>query len=246
MNRVFGNLCDKEGMWGYWLCFTQPIPPLTIVISRETTNIASEFDCQTFAGALLTALATITQMKEPRHFMEAEETLMARLRELDPQAISEIHEVYFPTVYRYARYRVGDEAVAEDLSSETFIRLLEAIHAGKGPKTTVRGWLMGTISNLVNDYFRRVYNQIHEPLHDGLRASSGDPVELSEQRTYQELLRKGLSQLTPDQQHVLALRFGSGCSLAEIAEIIGKKTNAIKQLQFRALAALRKQIEGEI
>ena len=56
----------------------------------------------------------------------------------------------------------------------------------------------------------------------------------------------GLKELTTDQQHVLALRFGSGCSLAETAEIMGKKPNAIKQLQFRALAALRKNIEGEI
>jgi RNA polymerase sigma-70 factor (ECF subfamily) len=56
----------------------------------------------------------------------------------------------------------------------------------------------------------------------------------------------GLKELTTDQQHVLALRFGSGCSLAETAEIMGKKPNAIKQLQFRALAALRKNLEGEI
>jgi RNA polymerase sigma-70 factor (ECF subfamily) len=178
--------------------------------------------------------------------MEAEDTLIARLRDLDPKTISEVHGAYFPTVYRYARYRVGDETVAEDLSSETFIRLLEAIHAGRGPNTSLRGWLMGTVSNLVNDYFRRVYNQSNEPLHEGLQAASGDPVSLSEQRVHQELIRKALSQLTPSQQHVLALRFGSGCSLAEAAEILGKKTNAIKQLQFRALAALRRQIEGEI
>jgi RNA polymerase sigma-70 factor (ECF subfamily) len=208
-------------------------------------DVTLGFDRQPFATTLLLVLAVITRVKEPTP-LEAEETLIARLYDLDPQTISEIHEAYFPTVYRYARYRVGDETVAEDLSSETFIRLLEAVHAGKGPKTSLRGWLMGTISNLVNDYFRRVYNQSNEPLHDDLRASSGDPVSLVEQRAHQELLRKALSRLTPDQQHVLALRFGSGCSLAEIAEILGKKTNAVKQLQFRALAALRKQIEGEI
>jgi len=208
-------------------------------------NITLGFDHPPFATTLFRVLAVITRVKESNP-LEAAETLIARLRDLDPQTISEIHEAYFPTVYRYARYRVGDETVAEDLASDTFIRLLEAVNAGKGPKTSLRGWLMGTISNLVNDYFRRVYNQSSEPLHDGLRASSGDPVSLTEQRAHQELLREALSRLTPDQQHVLALRFGSGCSLAEIGEILGKKTNAVKQLQFRALAALRKQIEGEI
>jgi len=208
-------------------------------------NVTLGFDRQPFAPTLFLVLAVIIRVKESNP-LEAVETLIARLHDLDPQIISEIHEAYFPTVYRYARYRVGDETVAEDLASETFIRLLEAVNAGKGPKTSLRGWLMGTISNLVNDYFRRAYNQSNEPLHDGLRASSGDPVSLSEQRAHQELLREALSRLTSDQQHVLALRFGSGCSLAEIGEILGKKTNAVKQLQFRALAALRKQIEGEI
>jgi RNA polymerase sigma-70 factor (ECF subfamily) len=212
----------------------------------DTMNYELSFDPQTSANSILKALAVITRVKEPSYFMESEDTLTAGLRDLDPQTIRKIHDVYFPTVYRYARYRVGDESVAEDLTSETFIRLLEAIHAGKGPNTSLRGWLMGTISNLVNDYYRRVYSQTDEPLHDGLRATHGDPVSLSDQRISQELLRKGLSRLTQDQQHVLALRFGNGCSLAETAEILGKKPNAVKQLQFRALVALRKQIEAEI
>ena len=249
MNRSFGNLRDKDGVWGCLLYKAQKTPPQvppTIEISKERVNIALGFDIQTLANADLMVLAAITKAKEPSPFMQAEDKLIAGLRGLDPQAISEIHEAYFPTVYRYARYRVGDETEAEDLSSEAFIRLLEAIHAGKGPKTSLRGWLMGTISNLVNDYFRRVYNQMDEPLHDSMKATHGDPVSLSERRTHQELLREGLSRLTPDQQHVLALRFGSGYSLAEVAEILGKKSNAVKQLQFRALTALRKQIEGKI
>lgn len=105
---------------------------------------------------------------------------------------------------------------------------------------------MGTVSNLVNDYFRQVYQKIDIPLHEDYPGSKGDPVEMVEISTRQETLRIGLSQLTSDQQHVMALRFGSGCSLAETAEIMGKKPNAIKQLQFRALVALRKLVEAEI
>jgi RNA polymerase sigma-70 factor, ECF subfamily len=212
----------------------------------DTMNAALGFEIPIVANSILTAFVTITRVKEQSHFMEAEETLVTGLRGLDPQTITKIHEAYFPSVYRYAHYRVGDATVAEDLSSETFIRLLEAVYAGKGPKSSLRGWLMGTVSNLVNDYFRQIYNKSNEVLNDGLKATQGDPELISEQRARQETLRLGLSKLTQDQQHVLALRFGSGCSLAETAEIIGKKPNAIKQLQFRALAALRKQIEAEI
>ena len=201
---------------------------------------------QISTSGILHLLVEIYQVKNRINFMEAEKTLLTGLRDLDPQTITKIHEKYFPRVYRYAYYRVGDETVCEDLSSETFIRLLEAIHKGRGPKSSLRGWLMGTISNLVNDYYRQVYNKSNEPLQDGLRAQNSDPVLLSEERTRKEILRLGLKELTTDQQHVLALRFGSGCSLAETAEIMGKKQNAIKQLQFRALAALRKNLEGEI
>lgn len=204
------------------------------------------YNYQNSTSGILRLLLEIYQVKDRINFMEAEKALLTGLRGLDPQAITEIHNKFFPLVYRYAYYRVGDETVCEDLSSETFIRLLEAVHAGRGPKSSLRGWLMGTISNVVNDYYRQVYNKSNEPLQNGLMAQNSDPVSLSEERSRQEILRLGIKELTPEQQHVLALRFGSGCSLAETADVMGKKPNAIKQLQFRAIAALRKYIEGEI
>jgi len=176
--------------------------------------------------------------------MEDEQTLLAALRDLDPQAITRAHEVYFPIVYRYAHYRLGDDTVAEDLASDAFIRLLEALHAGQGPASSLRGWLMGTISNLVNDYYRKIYNKPTEHLGEAIPDQSGNPTFQSERSDQRAALRTALLELTPDQQNVLALRFGSGCSLAETAEIMRKKTNAIKQLQFRALVALRNNISG--
>lgn len=199
-----------------------------------------------YSNGILPALIEITGDRDHINFMETENALLTGLRGLDPQAISKIHETYFPQVYRYAYYRVGDESTAEDLSSETFIRLLEAVHARRGPKSSLRGWLMGTISNLVNDYYRQVYNKTSEPLQDDLKATNSDPEILSEKRDRDEILRTELLKLTKEQQHVLALRFGSGCSLAETAELMDKKPNAIKQLQFRALNSLRTHLEGVI
>lgn len=184
--------------------------------------------------------------KEYLFCMEAEKALLTGLRDLDPRTITKIHDTYFTPVYRYAIYRVGDEPVAEDLASETFIRLLEAVHAGRGPKTSLRGWLMGTVSNLVNDYFRQVYKKPAGALTQDLPTQQGNPVAYSEDQERQEILRIGLSKLSLDQQHILALRFGSGCSLAEAADVMGRKVNAVKQLQFRALSALRDHLEGKI
>ena len=185
-------------------------------------------------------------IREQIRFMQDEQALRDGLRDLNPQVITQIHETFFPLMYRYVRYRVGEEAVAEDIVSEAFIRLLESTHAGSGPRTSLRGWLMGTVSNLVNDYFRKVYNQPTDPLYDEVPASIGDPTTWTEGKDRQEKLHWALAKLTIDQQNVLALRFGSGCSLAETAVMMDKKPNAIKQLQFRALTALRQHIEGEI
>ena len=181
---------------------------------------------------------------EWKHCMGDGQELLTELRNLDPQAISRVHELYFSVVYRYARYRLGDHVIAEDIASETFIRLIENIHMGRVPRTSLRGWLMGTASNLVNDYFRKVYSKPDESLSEMLPSQDVNPETLSANLDQRSELQNALMKLTDDQQHVIALRFGSSCSLTEVAEIMGKKPNAIKQLQFRALAALRRHLGG--
>ncbi len=241
-----GNPRYQGETWGYFESGVREMPPqecpLTAIPKEQYIHVETLFGFNGILPALFQPSAT----KDRTGFMSDEQAFLTGLQDLDPQAISRIHSMYFPMVYRYACYRLGDETVAEDLSSETFMRLLEAIHAGRGPNTSVRGWLMGTVANLVNDYYRKVYNQPAGPLPETVPAQSGDPVSQSERVHRKETLQAALLQLTPNQRHVLALRFGSGCSLAETGEIMGRKPNAIKQLQFRALAALRKLIEAEL
>ena len=88
-----------------------------------------------------------------------EQEALKGLNKLDPQAITAIHTYYYPDIYRYVLYRINDTNIVEDLASEVFMSLLEAIHAGKGPRTTLRGWLMATTSNMVNSYYRKNYRR---------------------------------------------------------------------------------------
>ncbi len=165
------------------------------------------------------------------------------LRNLDPQALSSLHQHYYPEVVRLALYRIGDRMVAEDLASEVFIRLIDALNAGKGPKQNVRGWLLGITNNLVNDHFRRAYRQVVDPL-DEESALIVDPVSQIDTRIDSlDDLRGALQGLTEEQQMVITLRFGAEMSLEETANTMGKTANAIKALQFRATAALRQQLE---
>jgi RNA polymerase sigma-70 factor (ECF subfamily) len=167
-----------------------------------------------------------------------------RLNDLDPEAVTEVHQLYYEVVYRYARYRLPSPAAAEDVAAETFVRLLEAIHARKGPRSSVRGWLMGTVSNLVRDYYRKAYSNPMAELKEDHQSELPGPETWIEDLESREVVQEALKELTEEQQHVLALRFGSGYSLQETARTMRKNVNAIKALQFRALAALRRQIGG--
>jgi RNA polymerase sigma-70 factor (ECF subfamily) len=174
--------------------------------------------------------------------MTKEQTELDGLRALDPQVISSIHIRYFPEIYRYARYRLGDETLAEDIACEVFTRLLEALNTGRGPRDSLRGWLMGTASNMVNDLLRQQYTHPTEELLEDVKLQTDEfsPANHAEQSERSQAIRTALLQLTSEQQQVIALRFGAEYTLEETAEIMNKNANAIKALQFRALAALRR------
>jgi len=165
-----------------------------------------------------------------------------RLRNLDSQVVADVYDRYFPEVYRYIRYRLGEETLAEDLASDVFVRLLEALQARRGPERDLRSWLIGTANHMVTDHLRRRYRRPVDVLPESLADDSPEPADGLEQREEKRVLETSLSRLTPEQQHVLALRFGQGYSLEETAAVMRKNINAVKAMQFRALSALQRQI----
>ncbi len=172
--------------------------------------------------------------------MNPEETL-SRAKRFDIATLAEIHDLYYPQVYRYVCYRLGENQVCEDIASEVFLRLLDALHRRGGPRQNLRGWLFGTASNLVNDHLRGLYRRQVESLDQGYEQSNGEQLERHyEQDWEQEQVRRAFQELTTEQQHVLALRFSEERSLEETARIMGKSLTAVKGLQFRAIAALRR------
>lgn len=167
------------------------------------------------------------------------------LSNLDAKAIGIIYDQYFPEVYRYVLYRINDTHLAEDIASDVFIQLLEAVHSSKGPQKNLRGWLIGTASHLVADYFRKKYRYSEDELPASLPDGTPEPAVQVNEREEQRIIQNAYTHLTDEQQHVLALRFGQGYSLEETAEIMKKNINAIKALQFRALASLQREIGEE-
>ncbi len=167
------------------------------------------------------------------------------LQRLDSQVIGSLYDQYFSEVYRYVLYRVGDPTLAEDIASDVFVRLLETAQNGKPPKTTLRGWLIGTASHIVMDHFRRKYRRPEEEISESLPDLGESVASEVDQREQNRIVNSAYAQLTPEQQNVLALRFGQGYSLDETAAFMNKNVNAVKALQFRALAALQREV-GEV
>lgn len=165
------------------------------------------------------------------------------LKNLDSQAIGAIYDRYFPDVYRFVFYRLGDDALAEDISSETFVRLLEALKKRRGPQTNLKGWLLATASHAVSDHLRQSYRHATEVLSDMIPNGAAKTVgEEVDHRERIQSFQQAYILLTSEQQNVLALRFGNGYSLEETARVMQKNVNAVKALQFRALAALQRNI----
>lgn len=170
--------------------------------------------------------------------------LLVRVHRFDPQALAELHDLLYPQVYRYVSYRLEDAQVCEDISSEVFLRLLDVLKHRVQTVQSARAWLLGTANHMVMDYFRQKYRRQVDNIadHDHLPDRTSLEGDVENQHVRQEI-REALLNLTNDQQHVIALRFSQELSLEETAQTMGKSVNAVKVLQFRALAALRRQLD---
>lgn len=170
-----------------------------------------------------------------------ETELLTQARKLDARALGQIHDQYYPELYRFALYRTDDAETAQDIVSEVFVRLLDALHTGRAPQTTLRGWLFGVASHLVADHFRR---KPVMPLADEFIAHESTSAE-AEARLQKQAVRRAMQSLTLEQQDVLGLRFGDGFSVEQTAEALSKSVTAVKAQQFRAMEALRRALAKE-
>jgi RNA polymerase sigma-70 factor (ECF subfamily) len=171
----------------------------------------------------------------------SQDKLLERARKLENEALAELHDQLYPVIYRYVHFRIDEDQVCEDLTSEVFLRFLNALRKKGRAIEDARAWMLGTASNLVHDYYRVKYRRPVENIedHESL-VSLQDTESAIEHRATLSDVRRAILHLTPDQQNVLALRFSQEFSLEETAKIVDKSINAVKVLQFRALAALRR------
>lgn len=177
----------------------------------------------------------------------SEEELLTAAMEYDEAALGELYDRYEVKIYSYIFRRTGDPALAEDMTAQVFLKMLEAVQNRKAWHSSFSGWLYRIAHNLVIDYYRRRDRQQQVSLEDApvLPSEQGNPVHAAELQLSAERLRSAITRLTNEQAEVVCLRFLEGYSINEVATMMDKTEGAIKALQYRAVATLRQLLENE-
>ena len=175
-----------------------------------------------------------------------EARIIRRAQSGEREAFGILHDQNRQAIFNYIYYRVGDQATADDLTAEVFLRMVEKIDRYHDRGKPFVAWLYTIARNLLTDHYRQNGNGKNIlPLDDGFETDEANPLIDTENQLAAECLQRALRFLTDDQRQVIIGKFIEDRSNAEVASILGKTEGAVKSMQHRALAALRKAIERE-
>jgi RNA polymerase sigma-70 factor (ECF subfamily) len=160
----------------------------------------------------------------------------------DAEAFGLLYDHYHLSVYRFIYYRVGSVQLAEDLTSETFLRALRSMGSFRWQGKDFGAWLVTIARNLTADHFKAGRTRLEQTtedmsLHDGWTEGPDSAVLAA---LTNDALLAALKELPHEQQECLIMRFLQGLSIAETAKVLGRSAGAVKQLQLRAVRNLAK------
>ena len=178
----------------------------------------------------------------------AERTRLIALVELarggDSEAFGQLYDHYQGSVYRFVYYRTRSQMLAEDLTSETFLRALRNMSGFRWQGKDFGAWLMTIARNLCTDHYKAGRTRLEQTTEDmGVHDDATEgPENAVLNGLTNEVLLDGLRRLSEEQRDCLIMRFLQGLSIAETAEVLGRSEGAIKQLQLRGVRNLAKLI----
>src|SRR5438876_4967249 len=181
--------------------------------------------------------------KPSRESTEHVRRLVERAQQGDRSALEELYLIHFDRIYSYLHMSVGNRHDAEDLTTQTFLKMLESIGRFRWQSAPFSAWLFRIAHNLAMDHFRS--RRRWQPEED-VPEPPGSEEPSAELQAMQSIGRQSMLELieglSPEQQQVLTLKFVFNFPNADVATILGKTEGAIKSLQHRALGSLQKQI----
>jgi RNA polymerase sigma-70 factor (ECF subfamily) len=169
--------------------------------------------------------------------------LVERAQRGDRAALEELYLLYFDRVYSYLHMSVGSRHDAEDLTTQTFLRMLEAIGRFQWRSVPFSAWLFRIAHNLAMDHFRANRRwQPEDEISDHVQGEETSAEEQALASLGDTSMLSLIERLSPEQRQVLTLKFVFRFSNGEAATILGKTEGAVKSLQHRALASLQKHV----
>ncbi|HET9544170.1 MAG TPA: sigma-70 family RNA polymerase sigma factor [Gaiellaceae bacterium] len=169
--------------------------------------------------------------------------LVERAQAGDRAAIEELYRTHFDRIYGYLRLSVGSQHDAEDLTNQTFIRMLESLDRFVWQKVPFSAWLFRIAHNLAIDHFRAGRRwQPEGDVPERISEVSPSAEEAAFHTIDRERMLGLIRGLSRDQQQVLTLRYVFDFTNGEAAAILGKTENAVKQLQHRAIGSLQQRL----
>jgi len=181
--------------------------------------------------------------KPARESTENIRKLVDQAQRGDRAALEELYLIHFDRIYSYLHMSVGSKHDAEDLTTQTFMKMLESIGRFRWQSAPFSAWLFRIAHNLAMDHFRarrrwQPEADVPEPPGEAEPSAELEAMQSIGRQSMLELIDK----LSPEQQQVLTLKFVFNFPNADVAKILDKTEGAIKSLQHRALASLQKQI----
>src|SRR5947208_10275998 len=172
--------------------------------------------------------------------------LVEQAQQGNRDALEELYLLHFDRIYSYLHMSVGNRHDAEDLTTQTFLKMLESIGRFRWQSAPFSAWLFRIAHNLAMDHFRA--NRRWQP-EEEVPEPPGDEEPSAEAAAMQtigrESMLKLIERLSPEQQQVLTLKIVFNLPNAEVGAILEKTEGAIKSLQHRALVSLQKQIQEQ-
>jgi RNA polymerase sigma-70 factor, ECF subfamily len=201
-------------------------------------------------AAELPTIPSPTPPSEPTGELATVMEIVVRAQQGDADAFGQLYDRYVDVVYRYIQYRVANTTLAEDLTSETFLRALRRITSYTWQGRDFGAWLVTIARNLIADHFKSGRYRMEVATSDLVEAGADRSQEGPENEVLTGLtnaaLLEAVKELNAEQQECIALRFLQGMSVAETAQIMGKNEGAIKALQYRAVKSLSRLLPQDL
>ena len=172
---------------------------------------------------------------------EDEKGLVERAKQ-DPAAFGELYDRHFLQTYRFVYSRVRDQTVAEDVTSEVFVKALRSIGRYQDTGRPFSAWLYQISVNAVNDRFRasRTFEDIEE--QRDLTAGGPSLEEVAAQRDELRRIWSVVETLPKQQRMAMVLKFQEDMKIEDIAQVMGKTPGAVKLLIHRGVSKVRESV----